>query len=53
MVENTVERKGETSCERRYYICSLALLVTLFAWIARSPYGRPLYSPTTLAAIPP
>jgi predicted transposase YbfD/YdcC len=31
MVENTVERNGETSCERRYYICSLALLVVLFA----------------------
>ncbi len=31
MVENTVERNGETSCERRYYICSLVLLVMLFA----------------------
>src|ERR1039458_5831251 len=31
MVENTVERNGETSCERRYYICSLLLLVVLFA----------------------
>jgi len=31
MVENTVERNGETSCERRYYICSLLLLVALFA----------------------
>ncbi len=31
MVENTVERNGQTSCERRYYICSLVLLVVLFA----------------------
>jgi len=31
MVENRVERNGETSCERRYYICSLTLLVALFA----------------------
>jgi predicted transposase YbfD/YdcC len=26
MVENRVERNGETSCERRYYICSAMLL---------------------------
>jgi len=31
MVENTVERNGEISCERRYYICSPALLIVLFA----------------------
>ena len=31
MVENTVERNGETSCERRYYICSVVLLAVLFA----------------------
>ena len=31
MVENTVERNGETSCERRYDICSLVLLAVLFA----------------------
>jgi predicted transposase YbfD/YdcC len=36
MVENTVERNGETSCERRYYICSLALLATLVADALRS-----------------
>jgi predicted transposase YbfD/YdcC len=31
MVENTVERNGETSCERRYYISSAILLALLFA----------------------
>ena len=31
MVENRVERNGETSCERRYYICSAVLLALLFA----------------------
>lgn len=31
MVENTVERNGETSCERRYYICSVVLLAVQFA----------------------
>jgi predicted transposase YbfD/YdcC len=31
MVENTAEPSGETSCERRYYICSLLLPVVLFA----------------------
>jgi hypothetical protein len=31
MVESTVERNGETSRERRYYICSMILLATLFA----------------------
>ncbi len=31
MVENRVERNGETSCERRYYISSAFLLVMLFA----------------------
>ncbi len=31
MVENTVERNGKTSCERRYYICSLLMLVASFA----------------------
>jgi predicted transposase YbfD/YdcC len=31
MVENTVERNGETSCERRYYISSAILLAALFA----------------------
>jgi predicted transposase YbfD/YdcC len=31
MVENRVERNGEISCERRYYICSALLLATLFA----------------------
>jgi predicted transposase YbfD/YdcC len=31
MAENTVERNGETSCERRYYICSAALPAVLFA----------------------
>jgi predicted transposase YbfD/YdcC len=31
MVENTVGRNGETSCERRYYICSVVLLAALFA----------------------
>jgi predicted transposase YbfD/YdcC len=36
MVENTVERNGQTSCERRYYICSLLLLVVLFAGAVRS-----------------
>ena len=36
MVESTVERNGETSCGRRYYICSLALLAVLFAGAVRS-----------------
>ena len=31
MVENRVERNGETSCERRYYISSAILLAVLFA----------------------
>lgn len=31
MVENTIERNGETSSERRYYICSVVLLAVLFA----------------------
>ncbi len=31
MVENRVERNGETSCERRYYISSAFLLAVLFA----------------------
>ena len=31
MVENTVERNGETSCERRYYISSAVLLAVIFA----------------------
>lgn len=31
MVENQVERNGETSCERRYYISSTVLLALLFA----------------------
>jgi predicted transposase YbfD/YdcC len=31
MVENRVERNGETSCERRYYISSAILLTVLFA----------------------
>jgi predicted transposase YbfD/YdcC len=31
MVESTVERNGETSRERRYYICSVILLATVFA----------------------
>ena len=31
MVENQVERNGETSCERRYYISSAVLLALLFA----------------------
>jgi hypothetical protein len=31
MVESTVERDGNTSCERRYYISSGVLLVVLFA----------------------
>jgi hypothetical protein len=31
MVENRVERNGETSCERRYYIYSAVLLALLLA----------------------
>ena len=31
MVESLVERNGETSCERRYYIASAFLLAVLFA----------------------
>ena len=31
IVENTVERNGETTCERRYDICSVILLAALFA----------------------
>lgn len=35
MVENTFERDGKTSCERRYYICSALLLATIFASAVR------------------
>ena len=41
MVENRVERNGETSCERRYYICSAVLLALLVANAVRChrPHG--------------
>ena len=36
MVERTVEKAGEISCERRYYICSAALDVARFADAVRT-----------------
>jgi predicted transposase YbfD/YdcC len=35
MVENTFEHNGKTSCERRYYISSAALLAVILANAAR------------------